>query len=270
MSPKKKLTPWEKEWALLVKKENQWLAQNAQYKPSALNRLLEGKVPPKLQHTLEGAFLKAFGLIFDKGAPLLERTFSPEALQRQNQVDRYAAQVQRNRKALKTCAKRSGRAGTVNLMLSGAEGVVLGALGVGIPDIPLFTSLLLRSLYEMACHFGFPYDTPEERYFQLLLIHGALSFGGELEECDRALNEFAAHPVLPEPCDRNAELETTARALSRQLLYMKFLQGVPLVGVAGGAYDAVCLHRVQKFARLKYQRRLLLAQAGHLAPKPVE
>ena len=255
----KKLTPWEKEWYQLQKREQKWLEANRRYKQSALNRLLDGKVPPKLQNTLDTAFCKAFSMIFQKGTPILERTFSPEELSKQQQVDDFSARLRQDRRSLKTFSRRSSRAGGLNLALSGVEGVALGALGVGIPDIPLFTGLMLRSLYEMACHFGFSYDTPEEQYFLLKLIQGALSYGEELDLCDNALNQFINSPILPVHYDLNLQITLTAQTLSQQLLYMKFLQGIPLVGVAGGAYDVVCLNRIQQFARLKYQRRLLLS-----------
>ena len=260
MAKTRKQTPWEKEWILLSKQEGGWLRQNDQYKQPILNKLLEGKVPPKLQGTLDTAFTKAFGLIFEKGTPLLEHTFSPKALSKQHKVDQYTAQVQQDRKSLRTFSRRSGRSGTLNLAVSGVEGIAFGALGVGLPDIPVFTALLLRSLYEMACQFGLPYRTPEEQYFQLLLIEGALSYGEELKACNRKLNAFISSPALPENYDQKVQITKTAQALSQQLLYMKFLQGIPIVGVAGGAYDVICLDRVQRFARLKYQRRLLLKQ----------
>lgn len=266
MANLKKTTPWDKEWAALCRQEEHWLRRNAQYKQPTLNKLLEGKVPPRLRSTLDAAFARAFQLVFDKGTPLLERTFSPHALSTQQQVDQFSAQLRQDRRSLRTFSRRSARAGAVNLVLSGAEGVALGALGVGIPDIPVFTALLLRSLCEMACHFGFPYDTPEERYFHLLLIQGALSCGDELADCCQALDAFISAPTLPEGFDQSAQTVKTAQALSAQLLYMKFLQGIPVVGVAGGAYDVVCLDRIQRFARLKYRRRLLLRQKN--LPKP--
>ena len=255
----KRLTPWEKEWSQLRKREEKWLEANRQYKQPALNRLLEGKVPPKLQSTMDKAFCKAFSTIFQKGTPLLEHTFSPEELSKQQQIDEFSARLRQDRRSLKTFSRRSGRAGGVNLALSGVEGIALGALGIGIPDIPLFTGLLLRSLYEMACHFGFPYDTPEEQYFLLKTIQGALSYGEELDLCSSALNHFIDTTELPAHYDLSMQITLTAQALSRQLLYMKFLQGIPVVGAAGGAYDVICLNRVQQFSRLKYQRRLLLA-----------
>ena len=255
----KKLTPWEKEWVQLRKREQKWLETNRQYKQPVLNRLLEGKVPPKLQSTLDGAFCKAFSMIVQNGTSLLERTFSPEELSKQQQVDDFSARLRQDRRSLKIFSRRSSRAGGVNLALSGVEGIALGALGIGIPDIPLFTGLMLRSLYEMACHFGFSYDTPEEQFFILKLIQASLSYGDELDLCDNALNHFIDSSALPAHYDLNMQITLTAQSLSRQLLYMKFLQGIPIVGVAGGTYDVICLNRIQQFARLKYQRRLLLS-----------
>ena len=43
-----------------------------------------------------------------------------------------------------------------------------------------------------------------------------------------------------------------------------FLQGIPVAGAVGGAYDAVCLRRVQRYAVIKYQRRFLLARKQHI------
>ncbi len=260
MAKIRKVTPWEKEWAALAKRERNWLHCNTQYTPPILTKLLEGKVPPKLQDTLDLAFAKAFGLIFEKGTPILEHTFSSKQLSKQHQVDQYTARIRQDRKSLRTCSRRSGRSGALNLAVSGLEGITFGVLGVGIPDIPVFCALLLRSLYEMSCQFGYPYNTKEEQYFHLLLIQGALSYGEELHNCTRALNDYIASPTLPTGYDQKAQITKTAQSLSGQLLYMKFLQGVPIVGVAGGAYDIVCLDRVQRFARLKYQRRLLLQQ----------
>lgn len=264
MANRKKPTAWEKEWAALQKREQNYLSQQAEYKPPKLNQLLEGKVPPKLQDTLNRAFVKAFALMFEKGTSVLERTIPISEISKQYQENQFSADLRRDRRSLRAFSRRSGKAAAVNLTLSGVEGVVLGALGVGIPDIPVFTGVMLRSLYEMAGHFGFSYRSAQEQYFQLLLIQGAFSYGDELLACDQALNRFIDSPSLPDGFDLTAQITKTAQTLSQQLLYMKFLQGIPIVGVAGGTYDAVCLHRIQRFATLKYQRRLLLQQKARL------
>ena len=109
-----RLTPWEKEYRALWKQEQRFLERYRAEKPSLLNAKLQKVVPAGLQSTLETAFAKAFGLVFEKG-------------------------------------------------------------------------------------------------------QGAI-----------------------------------------RLLYQKFLQGIPIVGAAGGISDAVCLQRVQRYAALKYRRRFLL------------
>ena len=39
---------------------------------------------------------------------------------------------------------------------------------------------------------------------------------------------------------------------------MKFLQGIPVVGAMGGAYDVVYMKQISEYAGIKYQKRFLL------------
>ena len=50
-------------------------------------------------------------------------------------------------------------------------------------------------------------------------------------------------------------MEETAGILSRELLYMKFLQGIPIVGVVGGAFDLKYMKEITAYAELKYRKR---------------
>ena len=45
---------------------------------------------------------------------------------------------------------------------------------------------------------------------------------------------------------------------------MKFLQGVPIVGIVGGAYDVVYLKMITEYANLKYKRRFLLKKKNEV------
>ena len=38
---------------------------------------------------------------------------------------------------------------------------------------------------------------------------------------------------------------------------MKFLQGIPIVGAAGGAYDVIYMKQIVKYAEIKYRRRFI-------------
>ena len=57
--------------------------------------------------------------------------------------------------------------------------------------------------------------------------------------------------------EKKAQMRLTAQALSHQLLYMKFLQGIPVAGVIGGAYDSIYLRRILDYVKIKYRKRFL-------------
>ena len=71
---------------------------------------------------------------------------------------------------------------------------------------------------------------------------------------------------LPEEYDIKKQVKDTSSMLSGELLYMKFLQGIPVVGAAGGIYDTVYLQRIMKYVKIKYQKRFLLDKARNHLP----
>lgn len=247
----------EKEWAKLEKDEYTYLDKNLNKEDSKLNQFLSDKVPKGLQQTLDSAFAKAFQLVFEKGTDIIEKSYKKEDIEKEFAINSYAANVKENRKNLKAFSKKASGAGRANLLFSGVSGVGMGLLGIGIPDIVVFTSLMLRSVYETSLHYGFGYDTEEEKKFILLLIQGAVCHDTNLLRINNELNAYIetgsfSREVKLEDCIKKA-----AAALSKELLYMKFLQGIPLVGAVGGAYDVIYMKQINKFAELKYRRRFL-------------
>ena len=49
---------------------------------------------------------------------------------------------------------------------------------------------------------------------------------------------------------------------------MKFLQGVPVIGAVGGAYDVVYMKQITEYANLKYKRRFLRVRRGGTTSEP--
>ena len=133
----------------------------------------------------------------------------------------------------------------------------MGILGIGLPDIPFLTAMMLRDIYTTSLNYGFEYDCLQERYFILLLIEGSVSYGERLCEIDAKINQFIEHQELPALYAEDAQIDQTAKALSKALLAMKFLQEIPLVGVLGGFYDAIYMKYVASYSTLKYRRRYL-------------
>ena len=257
MIKRNKKSPLRAEMEAVLKKEQAFLKKNAEKKASFLDRTLEEKVPARLQETLDKAFEKAFGLIFEKGTDFIEKTYSREKIEHNYKVDAYAAGLMENKKTLRTFTKKAQAAGNRNLLLAGVEGVGLGVLGIGLPDIPLFTGMILKSIYETALHYGYPYDTEEEKYFILLLIQGSLSYAETLEQMNAKTDRYILEPVVPKGYDSREQIKETSAVLSGELLYMKFLQGIPVAGVIGGAYDSIYLRRILDYVKIKYRKRFL-------------
>ena len=223
---REKQNPVEKEWAAVVKAEERFLRHAMPARTAGWQEKITRYVPQKLEATLHTAFYKAFELIFDKGTPVIEKTCQKEKKEQNYKINAYAAEVRDTRHALRAFGREAGASRNLNLAVSAVEGVGMGFFGLGLPDIPLFLGVLLKSIYEVALSYGYTYDTQEEQIFILKLIETALSHGEQLAQ-------------------NNMEL------------YLKFVQGLPVVGMVGGVSDMVYQKRISDYAAVKYKRRFL-------------
>lgn len=250
-------SPWQKEWDKLQSKESAYLKKHSQKKDSILTTKLEDKIPDKLQSTLNIAFTKAFDLIFQKGTKVIEKTYNKDQLEHNFKVNEFAASLREDKRTLRKFSKNASNSSTKNLVISGVEGVGLGVLGIGIPDIPVFVGVLLKSIYEVALHYGYPYDTPEEQYFILKLIETSCLHGEQLLEANREVDLYIETRMLPDTYSRETQIQQASCAMSTEMIYTKFIQGIPIVGAVGGAFDAIYTQKVLSYAKIKYNRRFL-------------
>ena len=254
-------TPWQREWQSLMKKEARLLQKRLEEEAPLLEQALSGKVPPRVERALTSAFQKAFSLVLHKGNPLIEKTYSKENRQHTFRANLISARIRKDRKSLKAFSKEANIKSNQHVLLAGVEGGLLGFLGIGLPDIPLFCGVLLRSLYEISMSYGFSYDTEEEQRFLLRVIEAALLRGEAFALANEELNRSIDWGLIP-PISREEQEGRTSSALSSYLLYLKFIQGIPMIGAAGGLSDGFCLRRVTAYAQIKYKRRFL--QQGKL------
>lgn len=251
------MTEYDNQWEKQLKAEREYRRRRMSADGSRLNAFLAEKVPDKLRDTLNAGFAKAFEMIFEKGSTVIEKTYNRRDMERSARVRRLVAENRRDNKSLAAASLSSSSSKLKNTLFSGVIGMGMGLVGVGIPDIPVFTALLLRSVYEIALSFGYDYDKPEEKYFILLLIGAALRRGEDFAAADEGVNFFIENGSEADDELLRAEIVTASEGLSGELLYMKFLQGIPIVGAVGGAYDPVYIDRVTDYAQLKYNRRFL-------------
>ena len=142
------------------------------------------------------------------------------------------------------------------------EGVGLGALGIGMPDVVLFTSVVLRGCYETALRYGFTYDTPEEKFFILTILEGSLLKGEAWDVCNERANTLLQSPHIPTEAEMKEQMQHTADAFAAKMLVSKFIQGIPVVGMVGGLTNPMCFRKIQQYVRLKYQKRLLMPKSA--------
>ena len=84
-----------------------------------------------------------------------------------------------------------------------------------------------------------------------------MSYGEDLQSCLEQLDNYAKTFIIPDENTIKKQIVASASALANEMLFLKFVQGIPIVGVVGGISDTVFLHRIQRFAKLNYQYRLL-------------
>ena len=110
---------------------------------------------------------------------MIEKTYRKEDGEYRQKLNAYAAELKESRKNLKAFSRQAGATKAKNLLISGVEGIGTGVFGIGIPDIPLFTGVILKSLYEIAVSYGYAYESGREQVFLLEIIKTALERGGE-------------------------------------------------------------------------------------------
>lgn len=246
----------EKEWKKLLKAEEKFVAHNLQKKESEWQNKLEKYVPEKLSGTLNTAFYKAFELIFEKGTGVIEKTYNKEKREQDYKINEYAAELKNSRKTMKAFGKQAKASQSLNMAISAVEGIGMGVAGAGLPDIPVFLGVLLKSIYETALIYGFTYDTEQEQIFILKVIETALAHEDDLLEGNETLNNWTEAPYLFD-ITKEEQTKRTSLALANEMLYLKFVQGIPLVGIAGGLSDVVYQKKITDYAQMKYKRRFL-------------
>lgn len=230
-------------------------------KPLNWKAALEKKIPEKVYSGLESAFCTGFSLVFKQGRKLIELTYKKEDLQRSHALRDWKVKTTGSRRDLNQMKKSANKSDAVNMAATTAEGVALGALGVGLPDVVLFLTTLLKGIYETAIHYGFEYDSRQEQYLILRMMEASLKTGRDWVRCNEKVDELLAVDAFAvDEGVFNEQLKKTASAFAVDMLLLKFIQGTPIVGILGGAANPVYYNKVMKYVQMKYRKRYLLKQ----------
>ncbi|MFV0343540.1 MAG: EcsC family protein [Anaerocolumna sp.] len=221
---------------------------------------LSDKIPNKVKVSLDGAFLKGFELVFDKGMDIIEKTYDKEKLLFDYDVNDYAINKKLCKKYIKRIDRSSLCSNAINSSISAIEGGVLGLLGIGLIDIPLFLSVIIKAINEVSLSYGFDYSSEEEKSYVLSLIACALENPAKQSELNINLDELGHnidHQII-DTFDLKEKMKSASNVLSNTLLTAKFIQGIPVVGAVGGIVNLNIMNKITQFAKIKYKKRYLL------------
>ncbi len=250
----------EKELQKIEKAEKRLRCQAERKTTPVWKSKLEEKIPDKVMLGLQKAFLKAFCLIFEKGSVLIEKTYNRDSIEKEFQIKDFAVDLKGGRKEIHRMKMDAAGANAIGTLVTMAEGIGLGALGIGMPDIILWVSVLLRGVYETAMKYGFDYETPEEKIFILKMLEASMLTGEEWKAVNASVDSYIEQDarIIPSDEDMKQQIEKTANAFATDMLVTKFIQGLPVVGMIGGAANPVYYNKVMTYVELKYRRRYLM------------
>lgn len=212
-----------------------------------------------MKATLESAFYNAFKVVIKNGSKYIEKLYNKEKIKVDYEINDYSLNKRMTRKSLKIIDSQGKKSKRINSTISTIEGVGLGLLGIGIPDIPVFIAMILKTVYEIALSYGFDYENEAEKIYILNLINVALTSEEDKQFYNEKLNSIESKMVLGLGIENilDEEIRETSKVLSNSLLIAKFIQGLPIVGVIGGLTNYQFINKVSKYARIRYKKRYL-------------
>lgn len=252
-SQKKKLLRREEKF--FNKKENEYIKN----KISPIKEKLEEKIPEKMIDTFEKAFEKGFYYVFEKGTTIIEKSYNGERLKEEADINEYILSKKVNNKNLNRIDHKVKKNVFINKSITTAEGTVLGVLGIGLPDIPVFIGVLLKTVYEICLSYGFNYNSKEEKAFILSIISASANKTDKKflysSEADRI--GYDIDNKLDININVDKLIKEASRNLSENIIFSKIIQGVPIIGIYGGISNYKLIRDVSEVASIKYKKRLL-------------
>lgn len=237
------------------KKENEYIKN----KISPIKEKLEEKIPDKMMDTFRKAFEKGFYYVFEKGTTIIEKSYNIEKFKDEAEVNEYILSRKVNNKNLNRIDKKVKKSTFFNKSITVAEGTVLGAFGIGLPDIPVLIGILLKTVYEICLSYGFRYDSKEEKAFILNIISASANKTDERVRYSIEADNigYSIDNKLNINIDINENIKAASKDLSENIILSKVIQGIPIIGIYGGISNYKLIRDVSEVASIKYKKRLL-------------
>lgn len=236
----------------LAKKEQRLIHKKPMSAP--LQAKVKEKIPPKALLTLESAFEKSFVLVFRKGNHWIEKVSKLEDKQLIGKVLEEEFQKQESKASLKAMDQRVRSSKLHHVSFTWLKSSVLGLLGIGIPDIPVYLASVLSGIYSVGASYGINIQQEQEKAYILIMLCALLQEDENKPYWKETLDQFS----YANSYDMTMLMKEASHALAYQELQAKFLQGIPLVGVAGSMMSSALQAKILAFAQVSYRKRCLV------------
>lgn len=255
----KRISLLKRELSYIEKKEDKLRRAAMNAKSNTWKKELESRLPDKVYAGIESAFCKAFSLTFEQGRAIIEKSYDKNSLSADHHIRDYAISLKGGRKEIRSMSKSASKSGFINLAATTVEGIGLGALGIGLPDIVLFISTLLKGTYETAINYGFGYENRQEEYLILKMLSVPLKSSEDWAYSNQELDLLMANGVgeISEEAF-SAQMKATASAFALDMLALKFIQGIPVIGLFAGVANPIYYRKISQYVNLKYQKHYYL------------
>lgn len=77
------------------------------------------------------------------------------------------------------------------------------------------------------------------------------------ETLNAEVDRLLLSDVAPSDDEIKKQISRTSRMLAVDMPVMKFLQGIPIVGIVGGLSNSVYFNKIMKYVQLKYHKRYI-------------
>lgn len=147
----------------------------------------------------------------------------------------------------------------INQSISSLEGAVLGVLGIGMPDIPVFIGMILKTIYEICLQYSFHYDNDKERAYILYVLCTAVTKKEEKKKYAKLTDELGKN--IDENTDFSVDLDEkikeASKCLCSSIIATKMLQGITFVGIFSSICNFSIIGNISNIAKIKYKKRFL-------------
>lgn len=253
----------EKELRYIEKQELK-LQKQAMAPERAWKQTIEGAIPDKVYDKLRAAFAAAFKMIFEKGVNVIEKTYSRDKLMKDFELNDMAVDSFRSRRELRKFRSDVSSSHTWKSILTTVEGMGLGAIGIGMPDIVIFLGFVLQSIYEVALKYGYDYNDKAERVFILKMMSASIARREKWLKADKEVEEMIRNPIEVDFDVLDSQISDTADDFALDMLVLKFIQGKPIVGIIGGLSNPIYYNKIMEYVKLKYHKRYLLSKKAEV------